>query len=127
MNGDTVTGQLNRIETSLEASIVLSRERFEMMDHRFERVDQRFEMMDRRFEEQMEFTRDRFALVDKHFKLMEDRFVEQKELSAKQYSLMDKRLDETNGILKNQFAMIITVTGVILAAVIGVFIQGYIG
>ncbi len=32
VNGNEVTGQLNRIETSLEASIVLSRERFERMD-----------------------------------------------------------------------------------------------
>ncbi|MCK5736099.1 MAG: hypothetical protein KAH21_06445, partial [Spirochaetaceae bacterium] len=60
VNGDAVTSQLNRIESSLEASIVLSRERFEMMDQRFERMDQRFE-------EQKELNREHFILIEKRF------------------------------------------------------------
>ncbi|MDF1568047.1 MAG: hypothetical protein RQ801_09490 [Spirochaetaceae bacterium] len=51
MNGDSVTGRLNRIESSLEASIILSRKRFEMVDERFRVTEQRFEGMDRRFTE----------------------------------------------------------------------------
>ena len=36
LNGDAVSGQLNRIESSLEASVVLARERFDMATERFD-------------------------------------------------------------------------------------------
>ena len=75
----------------------------------------------------MEFTRERFALVDKRFDLVEERFVEQRSYTEKMYSQMDKRLDETNGRLKNHFALIIAGSGTILAAITGVLIQGFFG
>ncbi len=72
VNGDIFTGKLDRIESSLEASIALSRDRFEeqktvtrehfsLVEKRFEMMDKRFEMMDKRFEDQKTFTRDRFS------------------------------------------------------------------
>jgi hypothetical protein len=145
LNGDAVSGQLNRIESSLEASVVLARERFDMatqrfeaMDRRFEEqmefsrerfalVEKRFEVSDRCFEELMKFSRERFALVDKRFDLVEERFIEQRSYTEKMYSQVDKRLDETNGRLKNQFALIIAGSGTILAAITGVLIQGLFG
>jgi len=65
VNGDIFTGKLDRIESSLEASIALSRDRFEeqktVTREHFSLVEKRFEMMDKRFEDQKTFTRDRFS------------------------------------------------------------------
>jgi hypothetical protein len=145
LNGDVNSGQLNRIESSLEASVVLARERFDMATQRFEAMDRRFETIERRFDEQLEFTRERFALVEKRFEasdlrfkeqmeftrerfaLVDKRFAEQHSYDEKMYSQVDKRLDETNGRLKNQFALIIAGSGTILAAITGVLIQGIFG
>lgn len=65
VNGDIFTGKLDRIESSLEASIALSRDRFEeqktVTREHFSLVEKRFEMMDKRFEDQKTLTRDRFS------------------------------------------------------------------
>jgi uncharacterized membrane-anchored protein len=134
MNGDPVNGQLNRIESSLEASIVLSRERFEMMDKRFdliykrfeaidkrfEAMDKRFEAMDKRFEEQLVLTRERFDQVDKRFEAMDRRFTESAVLEK-------ERLDKVNSRMNRQFTVLMVAFGSIFAGVVTILLNGFTG
>jgi len=153
MNGNAASDQLNRIENSLEASIMISREQFKMMDKRFEEqkavsrehfsliekrfelVDKRFEMMERRFDEQAAITRERFEEQKtdtlKHFEAMDRRL--QSDAAA-----MDRRLQTNAGEEKDrfkslgkrmnrQFTVTTTVTAGLISLIGGILLKVFFG
>jgi hypothetical protein len=126
VSGDVVIDQLNRIENALEASIILTRERFELMNSRFELaernsqehfelMEKRFEAIDRRFEAMDKKFEERFAAIDRRFELVEQRF-----------RLVDQRFDQMNARMNRQFTVLLSVSGTLFAGIVGLLLQGFL-
>jgi|GEM_PF-4424184 len=124
VNGSPAAEQMNRIENSLEASIVLSRERFEMMDKRFDEqktvnrehfslIEKRFEIMDKRFDEQIAFTRERFEAMDERYQGLA-------ELGKERFGSLTKRMNR-------QFTATLAVTASFISMLGGILYKGLIG
>ena len=112
VSGDVLADQLTRIENALEASIILTRERFELMNRRFELAErnsqERFELMEKRFEVLDKKFEDRFAAIDRRFELV------------------DQRFDMMNARMNRQFAVLLSVSGTLFAGIVGLLIQGFL-
>jgi hypothetical protein len=119
VSGDVLADQLNRIENALEASIILTRERFELMVSRFEAMDKRFEQAERNSQERFELMEKRFEVLDKKF---EDRFA----AIDRRFELVDQRFDMMNARMNRQFAVLLSVSGTLFAGIVGLLIQGFL-